>query len=55
MFICSGNKWASIHGGKIVIPDCGRIDSFGVGFAAFFSESGSRYIRTQPLDLTNAQ
>jgi hypothetical protein len=51
---CSGSKWAYLRGGKIAVPDCGDIDSYGQGIAAFFSESGSRYIETQPLDLTSA-
>jgi hypothetical protein len=50
-----GRLWASIQGGDVVVPDCGRVDWFGTGTAAFFNQSGSRYIQTQPLDLTLAQ
>jgi hypothetical protein len=50
-----GNNWVTIQGGKFAVPDCGAIDSYGDGFAAFFSGSGGRYIQTRPLDLTYAQ
>jgi hypothetical protein len=50
-----GILWSSIQGGDVVVPDCGRTDWFGTGLAAFFNESGPRYIQTQPLDLTFAQ
>ena len=38
-----------------MVPDCGSIDSRGAGYAAFFSQSGTRAIQTVPLDLTGAR
>ena len=54
--IYRGSKWAAIAGGSIGTPDCGDID---VQFArspeaAFFSLSGSRFLQTQSLNLTDA-
>ncbi|XP_062500706.1 reelin-like [Corticium candelabrum] len=50
-----GTKWADISGGRISIPECGAIDSTGVGYAAYFNDSGNRFIQTQKLDLTLAK
>ena len=53
--LSSGNEWESLTGGKIMIPDCGSIDPREVGYAAFFSQTGTRAIQTVPLDLTSAR
>jgi hypothetical protein len=48
--------WDEITGGAITVPDCGSIDLEGFSSqAAFFNKSGSRGIRTEPLDLRKAR
>ena len=43
-------------GGSFTTPDCGTIDLSGFSSrAAFFSQTGSRYIQTVALDLSNAR
>ncbi|XP_062500990.1 reelin-like [Corticium candelabrum] len=55
MPVIPGNKWESLTGGMVVIPDCGSIDARKAGNAVYFFQSETRAIQTARLNLIRAR